>query len=151
MTQTTSAMNTVDGQIEYSLNSGSSYTDMSGVANKLSAPSVSRATGEKYTPDGDTPIIKAGKQQPIDINIDVLYEDGAADEFALLYAAFLAKTSTIIRWSPGGGDVGDAQFTSSEGFITSCTLPNVDPEEAGPHTFSMTVRVASVARATIAA
>lgn len=145
MAQATNAMNTVNGKVEVSYDGSEAvWTDISGFANKLVVSAITRSVGDSYTATGDNAIVKAGKFNPVDITYTVLYTEGGSDPFTDIYAAFLAKTLTTARWSPGGGAIGDYQFRSDPGPIVECSLPNVDPDEAGAHMFTFKIRVPSV-------
>ena len=144
MAQATNAMNTVNGQVEISLDAEASFDDISGFANKLVIGELQRQVDDTFTAEGDTGIVKAGKFNPVDITYTVLYTEGASDIFTEIYAAYKAKTEVTVRWSPGGGNTGDYQFQSDPGPITSCNLPGVDPDEAGALLLTFTVRVPGI-------
>jgi hypothetical protein len=145
MAQATNAMNVVNGEVEVSYDGSEAvWTDISGFANKLIVSAITRATGDAFTADGDYGIVKAGKFQPVEITYTVLYTEGASDPFTSIYAAFKAKKQTSARWSPAGGAIGTYQFQSDPGPIVECSLPNVDPDEAGAHMFTFKLRVSGI-------
>ncbi len=145
MAQATNALNVVNGQVEVSYDGSEAiWTDVSGFANKMIVSPITRATGDSFTADGNYGIVKAGKWQPVEITYTVLYTEGASDPFSDIYAAFVAGTLTSARWSPAGGNVGDFQFQSDPGPIVECSLPGVDPDEAGAHLFTFKLRVAAI-------
>ena len=143
MAQTTNAMNTVDGKIEINI-AGGGDTDISGYANSLTVSDATVQSGNIHTADGQFPIIKAGKADAITITIGVVYTEQAA-EWKAIYDGWIAKSTIVVTWSPGGGDIGDYEFVSGTGIIKSCSLPPVDPNSAGPHVATLVVEVPSVA------
>jgi hypothetical protein len=149
MAQATTGMSWRDAEIEIGTD-GASWTDISGFSNTLTPGGGARNVGEFYTCEGDTAIIKAGKRGPLDYTVKVLYTEGTGDPFETVRGVYEAGTAFYLQWSPGGGDVGDFQFTTAEGVVTNAPYPGGDPAPGDPIAFEFTVRVPSVTKAVVA-
>lgn len=151
MPQTTSQMSFVDAEIEYS-DDGAAWTDISGFANQLTVSGGDRNSGEVYTALGDEPLLAAGKRTPLEITVMVVYTEATADPFETVRADYETNggQDAYIRWSPGGGDSGDSQFTSGKGIITSFGYPQGPVEPGDPLTVEFTVKVPDITKAVVA-
>lgn len=149
MAQTTGALSSVNGKVEFSTN-GSSWTDISGFVNSVEPTGGNRQSGEMYTLSGDTAIVTKGKREPIELEVKVVYTEGGSDAFEVVRAAYEAGTSGYVRWSPDAGATGDFLFTSDAGPITEFKYPPAMAEEAGPTAISFKLRVPKVTKSAIA-
>lgn len=150
MTQTTDAMSGLDCPIEVSTDN-STWTNISGSSSSIEPSAQTRQTGVKYTLDGDYPIITTGKRQPMEIEVKIIYTQTAGEAFEIVRAAFEAGTPLYVRWSPGGGAVGDQRFTSSKGVVTEFLYPGASGEDPGPLAGSFKLQVPRVIPSIIAA
>jgi hypothetical protein len=150
MTQTTGGFSATDAKIEYSL-AGSTWVDISGFANSLKPGPLTRASGARWTHDGDTAILTAGKLGTLDIDVSMIYTEGTGDAMAVA----LTQMQTVgggplyLRWSPKGGSTGESQFTTSAGVLKKLDLPATDTEDPKPCAVSFTVEVATITKAAI--
>jgi hypothetical protein len=133
MAQTTGALAAVDCKLEISTN-GSDWTDISGFSNKISPGGQNRMSGEAYTFDGDTAIVGAGKREPVEITVSIVYTEGAAEAFEVVRGQFetAGGGALYVRFSPDGGDVDDFLYTSDAGEITNFNWPEPDAGNADP-------------------
>lgn len=143
MAQTTAALAATDALIEYSTN-GSDYTDISGYANSVTVSGGELQTGNAFTFDGDHPIIKAGKFNPITVDVDILFTESSTGAYGVLRGYFEAKTQIYLRWSPDGGAGGDRRFTTSIGYITNMPIPGGTAEGGDPLAVSMSFECADI-------
>lgn len=156
MTQTTGAINAVNGKIEVSAN-GSSWTDISGSTNKVEEVPQEADTGEAATLEGDYMIPTAGKFKPVELAITVLYTEVANEAWSFFNTQrAVAGRPIYVRYSPAGGASGDKRFftangagTATPGRITKFTFPRSDAGEASPVMLAMTVRCATLGVETI--
>ena len=150
MAQTTDAMSGVNAQIEFSPD-GSVWTDQSGSANRVEAGGGNRQSGEAYSFDGDGALITSGKKEPREVTVGIVYTETGGESFEQLRALYEATggSDCYIRWSPGGGNVGDLQFTTSKGIITQFPYPSPDSGESGPIIVEAVVKVGDITTATI--
>lgn len=151
MAQMTNALSAVDSVVEISVN-GTVWTDISGFSNKLDVPAQTRMSGEAYTFDGDTGIITTGKRTPMEITVNALYSEGAAEAFEIVRAQFETAHGAgplYVRWSPAGNDTGDFRFTTPAGKVVSFQYPAVDGNSPAPIPFTFTVKVPSVTKAVV--
>lgn len=132
MTQITGGFAPCEAAVEYSTN-GTTWVDISGSSNTVSGTDQSRKTGETYTNDGDTPILGAGKREPMEIEVKLIYTEGSGDPFEVLRAAWEAKTPLWYRYIPKGLTVGSFAFaTPSAVHMTAFTYPQTDAASAEP-------------------
>ena len=151
MAQTTGQVPLACGQVEVSTD-GSNWTDISGSAQSVSGTEQPRNVGEGYTLDGDAAVLAAGKLQPMDVVIQIIYTESDTEAYDIARAVHetACGAAYYIRWSPGGGDVGDDRITSGAGLVSNFQYPPMDAAAGGPIITSYTVRVPSVSVSTIA-
>jgi hypothetical protein len=151
MAQTTGQIPQACGKVEVS-DDGNNWDDISGSAQSVVPAEQPRNVGEGYTLTGDTAVMAAGKLQPIDVVIQIIYTENDTEAYELARAIHetACGAAYYVRWSPGGGDVGDDRITSGSGLISSFQYPSMDATAGGPIITSYTVRVPSVATAAIA-
>lgn len=152
MAQTTNAMSMVDALIEFSTN-GSSWVDISGFANEIGPADSARNLGEAYTADGDIAIQTAGKRTPFDIVVRIVFTDqtSTSDPFytVLTQHQTAGGGAMYLRWSPGGGDSNELQFTTPSSFVSNLQFPGGPVETGEPITVTFTVRVTTVTAAQV--
>ena len=113
---------------------GSAWTDIGSHAIRVSPDGGDRRTGEAYVFDDEDAIVKVGKKNSRQTRIDFVYTEQAADAFEVARGQFeTAGGGTLyVRWSPNGGGIGDAGYTTDLGFVQDEPFPGVDSEEDGP-------------------
>lgn len=131
---------------------GSTWTEISSHAKTVSPEGGDRRVGETYVFDDENPIVKVGKLNSRDTRVDFIYTENAADAFEVVRAQFeSAGGGTLyVRWSPSGGGVGDAGYTSDSGFVADLRYPEVDSESDIPIVLNFVVHHASLTRSIIA-
>lgn len=147
MAQTTDAMSGLNCLVEFSTD-GSIWTNASGYANSIEPGGGERKVGEMNTFDGDTPIIAAGKRGPVDLKYKGAYTEGDDEPFDMAKDAYEAGSTFYVRWSPGGGNVGDLQFTAS-GIISTFTYPKAEAGPGDPIAFEFNLKAPSVSTDTV--
>jgi hypothetical protein len=121
-----------DGFLEYSLN-GTTWTDISGIANSISFSGGDRASG---------------KIAPTEATISIVYDDSGA-VYTTLRGYFTAQTWVYFRWTPKGDNPGNITFTSALGPILSCPPPSGDASAADPLTVEITHKSSSWVNSTL--
>lgn len=153
MTQTTGAISGVANYVAVSTD-GSSWTDISGMANKVEADSQKRTSGETYTFDGDTAILGWGKLEPLEITVTIVYTEGASDAFkkALTSLQTAGGARLQVRWAPKGNTAPNFQFTSGSDSKVSEMPPGPAPDATSgdPVVLEFKIRTASITQAAIA-
>lgn len=131
---------------------GSTWTDIASHAMRVSPEGGDRRTGEAYVFDDEDPIVKVGKKNPRQTRVDFVYTEVATDAFEVARAQFEAAGggTLYVRWSPSGGGVGDAGYTSDAGFVQDMNYAPVDSEEDGPMQCYLVVQHSSITRSIIA-
>ena len=117
MAQTTAATSARNAVVEISAD-GSSWTNISGVAQTVSSGDGTRMTGTANTFDGDGTIVVAGKLEAQESNLKIIYtEDGVGYEVLRGYFAS-ANSTAYLRVAPNGATTGNSRHTSAKGVIT---------------------------------
>lgn len=149
MPQTTGALSGVDCPIEVSTN-GTTWTNISGSTNSIEPSTQTRMTGVTYTLDGDGAIITAGKKEPVELDVRILFTPSATEAFQIVRAAFEARQDLYVRWSPQGGAVGQLRY-QSKGVIAEFLYPRAMAEEAVAIPGGFKLMAPAVVESTIAA
>ena len=143
MAQTTGAVSGAAATV--SIYVTSAYVDISGSSQSIDAVTASVVTGDAYTFDGNYGIITVGKYEPVEVTVNILYTETAAEAFQSVRALFEARTATQLKWLPLGAASGADQYeTKTVGYITSMDYPPIDASSAGPVMVSFTVRAPGI-------
>lgn len=148
MAQTTDAMTFEDCKVEISPN-GSTWYDASGFANSVAISGGERQTGETYTFDGEFAIVRRGKSEPLEVQLNVVYTEVTSDPADRMLTAYENGTDFYVRWSPGGGNIGDYMYTTEVGIITSPPYPGGEAGGGDPVVVSLNLKVGKINRTTI--
>ena len=131
MAQTTGGMSFRNAVIEISTD-GTTWTDISGVANKLKVKGPERKAGSVHTASGDTPIVTIGKLEALEIEADLVYSEVTTEAYTVLEGYHKAATAVRMRWSPKGTATGNYRYTTDAGYITELPPPAGDTDKADP-------------------
>jgi hypothetical protein len=143
MAQTTGAVSGAAATV--SIYVSAAYVDISGSSQSIDAVTASVVTGDAYTFDGNFGIITVGKYEPVEVTVNILYTETAAEAFQSVRALFENRTATQLKWLPLGAASGADQYeTKTVGFITSMNYPPIDASSAGPVMVSFTVRAPGI-------
>ncbi|GAF75272.1 unnamed protein product [marine sediment metagenome] len=152
MAQTSDAVALACGLLEVASNCVN-YQDIGGSSSTVSGTDQTRMSGESYTFDGDGAIIQGGKREPMELVFEIVYSETALEAFEYVRALFEAVGCgyhMCARWSPGGGNGGDALYTTGEGWLVSFTYPPMDAKTGGPVMAGFTLKVGSITQSVIA-
>ena len=152
MAQTTDAIWGGAANVGISIDSGATWTPIISHAMKVTPDGGDRRMGEAYVFDDENPINKVGKKNPRDTRVDFVYKEIAADAFEVARAQYDAAGggSMQVRWSPNGGGIGDAGYTTDVGNVSELHDPEVDSEADGPIMTYFVVHHGSLTRSIIA-
>lgn len=143
MAQTTGAVSGAAATV--SIYVTSAYVDISGSSQSIDAVTASVVTGDAYTFDGNYGIITVGKYEPVEVTVNILYTETAAEAFQSVRALFEARTATQLKWLPLGAASGADQYeTKTLGYIVSMDYPPIDASSAGPVMVSFTLRAPGI-------
>jgi len=134
-------------------NNCAGWLDISGSSNQLSGVEQTRISGETYSFDGDTAIIQGGKREPMELVVQSVYTETALETFEAARAAFETAgcgARMCLRWSPAGGAIGDALYTTPRGILVSFTYPPIDATAGGPILAGFTLKVSEVTHSVVA-
>ena len=150
MAQTAGAISFKAVKVEICATGTATWTDISGVLNKVSVSGPDRSTGEAYTASGDNPLITYGKLGPVEVTVDVVYSEVATEAFKVLWDLHVAAGGTDIwvRWTPKGTATGDYRYTGGKGVLTKVTPPQGDVGSGSPVMGSMSIKSVSLTQAT---
>ena len=150
MTQITDPISAVALYVAYSTD-GTTYTDISGVANKVTADAQTRMSGVTYTFDGDTGLVTFGKREPFSIRVSLVYSETSTAYTSLLALHEAAGGSAVyIRWTPAGNTIGNFQFDTPATKISEWNFPSGDATTGDPILVEFVVGpVPSVTKSTV--
>lgn len=150
MTQTTTQMSFADAEVEIKIDSGS-WTDIGGEFAKIEADGGERKSGEAFTQVGDTPVLTSGKREKYTVKGSIVYTEGSATPWKLLWDALNAGSLVQIRWAPKGGGTGDYQFSSATlgNVLKNVTPPVGEAGSADPVMSEFTIETPSITSAAI--
>lgn len=131
MAQTTGATTLRNVVIEWSTNS-SDWVDVSGEANSVEPSGGAVISGEVYTGASDAPIIGVGKDEPIEVDINVVYTESTAEGFVELYTLKTNRTPMRLRYAPKGTATGNYRWTTHTGYVVECLPPGGEIEDGTP-------------------
>jgi hypothetical protein len=139
MTQTQNAGGSGDSVIEYSTDSGSTWTDLGGWAMGCTFDAWDRVTGQRNTLTGEEAIAGFGKLQLTGINLNLVYSDGDdTDPFDTIWTQHIATGGGqfMVRVSPQGTSSGKRYIaTNSDAKVDSFTPPDIDASSGDPLMF----------------
>lgn len=121
----------IDTKVEFSTNSGSTWTDCSGFTGKVEWDGGDRDTGTNKVFSLDYSQVTLGKQNLYNATLTGYYSSGSAslagDFLASGSAAFANRTNFDLRITPLGqqtsGSTGTPTFTTSGGYVTAPVWP----------------------------
>jgi hypothetical protein len=143
MPQTTGAVTGAAATV--SIYVSAAYVDISGSSQSIDVTTATVVTGEAYTFDGNFALTTVGKYEPVEVKVNILYTETAAEAFQSVRALFEARTATQLKWLPLGAASGADQYeTKTVGYITAMDYPPIDASSAGPIMVSFTVRAPGI-------
>ncbi len=133
MAQTTTAFNSNSATLMIKVAAGS-YVDISGSSASIDAAKASVMKSAKHTLESTYPLIFVGKENEVDVTVNVVYTETAATEaFMIVQAAYDARSAVQIKLTPRGAAAGANTIeTKATGYITELNFPAVDAESADP-------------------
>lgn len=144
MAQTTSAV--VMGPaawVGFSTN-GTTYADVSGIANAIDVSGGDLEQAETYTAGTTSAIITLGNFEPYEVTVNSVYSETTGDFWLTLQAAYQAKTALKVAWAPKGNSTGNYHYVTGSGYITSFKWPSGEMSGADPIITEFTVRAATI-------
>ena len=143
MAQTTGAVTGAAATV--SIYVSAAYVDISGSSQSIDVTTATVVTGEAYTFDGNFALTTVGKYEPVEVKVNIIYTETAAEAFQSVRALFEARTATQLKWLPLGAASGADQYeTKTVGYITAMDYPPIDASSAGPLMVSFTVRAPGI-------
>ena len=150
MAQTSTAFSARNAVV-YISTDGSSWTNISGSSQSVTAGDGTRLTGTAHTFDGDGPIIAAGKLDAQESTIAILYTETSGEAYETARAAFVAASSTLyVRVDPLGATTGNFRHTTGKGVITAFPqFAEIDASSGDPMMIEFTVQHGGWAKSTV--
>lgn len=141
MAQTTNQVPLACGKVEIAEDCAT-WTNISGETQSISGTEQSIMIGDAYTLEGETALTGAGKREPLDLVVTIIYTEADLEAYEIARKIFEASdcgNTICIRYSPRGGDAGEEQLTSIQGVLSSFTYPAIDASAGGVVMGSFTV------------
>ena len=150
MAQTSTAFSARNAVV-YISTDGSSWTNISGSSQSVTAGDGTRLTGTAHTFDGDGPIIAAGKLDAQESTIAILYTETSGEAYETARAAFVAASSTLyVRVDPLGATTGNFRHTTGKGVITAFPqFAEIDASSGDPMMIEFTVQHGGCTKSTV--
>lgn len=148
MAQTTGAKSMRNVVLEFST-TGTTWNDISGVANAVEVDGGDRITGEVFTATGDTPIVLFGKLNPIDVAAKIVYSEVTTEAYLLLEPLYKNGTDIKVRWAPGGNVTGNYRYTTGTTNITEFGYPGGEVGDGDPILIDFSVKTGAISYAAI--
>ncbi len=134
MAQTAGAMSFRNAVIEISTDN-SAWTDISGVASRITTSGSDRQIGQINTATGDNPVVTVGKKSRLEIEAVIVYTEVTTEAYNVLegyHNGTNAPTQFYMRWAPKGTATGNFRYTTSVGLITEMPPPGGDASSPDP-------------------
>ena len=150
MAQTSTAFSARNAVV-YISTDGSSWTNISGSSQSVTAGDGTRLTGTAHTFDGDGPIIAAGKLDAQEATIAILYTETSGEAYETARAAFVTASSTLyVRVDPLGATTGNFRHTTGKGVITAFPqFAEIDASSGDPMMIEFTVQHGGWTKSTV--
>lgn len=148
MAQTTGGTTLRNLKIDWSTNS-SDWVDVSGETNAVSPSGGATMTGEVYTADSDAPIIGVGKDEPLEIDVNVVYTEATNDAYIELYTLKTNRTPMRLRYAPKGTTSGNYRWTTHTGYVVECLPPGGEVQDGTPVLGAFKVKAPGIGYAAI--
>ena len=88
MAQTTGAISGAAATISYQSGGTGTYTDISGSSQSVDVVTLTKITGEAYTFDGSYAVLTVGKNEPLEVKVNVLYTESTSEGYSIMLTAF---------------------------------------------------------------
>lgn len=131
MAQTTGGVSFRNATVEISTDN-SVWSDISGVASKVTPGGGTRKKGSTYTASGDKPIVTVGKLEEFEVEIDIVYSEVTTEGYTVLEGYYKNQTQCYMRWTVKGTATGNYRYTTDVGYILDPPLPGGDVAEGDP-------------------
>lgn len=152
MPQTLTAINTVDAVIEISIN-GTTWTNVSGSTNRVDVSPQTSDSGMAATFEGQYKIVLAGKLNPVDITVTILFTETSGECYEILHGQKnVAGRPLYLRYAPGGYNgayrwyTGDSNGNKAVARITEFPYPSSSSEDAAPHMVTFKLQATQLVR-----
>lgn len=125
--QTTDAINKGSTYLIEASTDGTTWTDISGSANKVTPSGGEQMIGEQHVAVGNYPIVVgSNKVGSITVEVSIVYTETAGEAFQTVWARYEGAAKSIyLRWSPKGGAVGDERYFCANNAGTAIAAPIV--------------------------
>ena len=133
------------GALYYSLAIGTpAWVALTSYAATLKVSGGDLQTGEFVSFEDDGfPYIGAGNFEPHEIAVRLLFTAGTTEPYAVLRAAYLAKTPILLRWSYGSGSA-PYYRTKDATYLINVPFPEADSGSADPLAVEITLKAGEI-------
>lgn len=140
------AMNLSNAVFSLDMGASGTFVAVSTWTTNVATTGGEAPTAEMVRLAGD-PIVSVGRKAARTITVTAIYDNAATGVFQNVYAAHEAATAgrkCDIQWKAFGAVAGEPLFTSVNGLLTSCSLPDLNASEANPATFQFVIFASAV-------
>lgn len=142
------------GKLEVSYN-GADWFNISGESQSVQNTMQSRQVANAFRLSSRLAIVGAGRREPMDLAFTIVYTETDAEAYEIVKTRYeqdetICQPYLYARWSPRGGNVGDARLTTDTGTITNFIYPALDASAGGVIMGGFTLRVGFVTTEIIA-
>jgi hypothetical protein len=130
MTQTTGATTFRNVKVEFS-SDGSTWIDISGSTSAVGVNGGERPVVEFKPLFSDTKKAMVGARERLTITVKSVYSENPTEAFALMDAAYRAKSQVYLRWSPRNV-AGAKRFNAVNAYIKKPSYPGGEVSEPKP-------------------
>jgi hypothetical protein len=118
------------------------YVDISGSSQAIETATASYLNSDNYTFTGDGPLTLLGKNEPVEITVNIYYTETATEAFEIIQKMFADKDATKIKWQLAGST--GSTIETGMGKIVSFDYPGAEADSGDGIMASFVLRVPSV-------
>ena len=152
MPQSIGINNTVDAVVELSTD-GTTFTNISGTANKVEVSPQTADSGSVATHEGQYKAVRGGKYNPVDITVTIVYTEITGEAYAVVNGQKNVPGRPLwVRWTPFGSN-GDHRYVTADGLgakaagrIIEFPYPGTDAGDATPTMVVFKVQATQILR-----
>lgn len=134
--------------------SASAFAEVTTWTSEVSVSGGDVPTSRLYLFQATGPVIFEGNRNPYRVVVTSIYTEGANDPFTEIWKKHEDPATNFasdlramnVRYSPKGGNSGNAQFTTGGGKLVDVTPPQNSAEATDATRFSFTVEAGTLAR-----
>lgn len=138
MAQTTTAVNSLDADVEVSADN-ITWSTLSGSLVEFTPDAQQRGVGQRKTIEGSMAIVMSGRKEIVNVSMTGIWTETAAEAWTTLQTIWDSTAGTIyVRYFPEGKASGNLVYTSGAGILSSFGHPPIQADSNDPLIFTAT-------------